>query len=72
MDKEESVSKPFPEWWGRRVLPAAGCLSWTSASPVPAVPTRSIYHRIEDALLGNSLLRPPGSLASGLLSLQPA
>ena len=23
MDKEESVSKPFPEWWGRRVLPAA-------------------------------------------------
>lgn len=23
MDKEESVSKPFSEWWGRRVLLAA-------------------------------------------------
>lgn len=66
----------FPGWRKRMedhpTNPAAGCLLRPWRFPRPSFPTPSIYHSAEDALLGNVLLGPPGPLASGLLSPQPA
>ena len=60
MDEGESISKemePLPGWWE----------GW-GARPLLHPPPFVISLR----MLGNVLLRPPGSLASDLLSSQPA
>lgn len=77
-DLGESNSKEmesFPGWWGlRTTLPTQlqGAYLRPQLHPTPPVPVPSMYHITEDALLGNVLLKPSGSLASGLLSPQPA
>lgn len=78
LDRGESNSKEmesFPGWRGLRTTlrtQLQGAYLRPRLHPTPPVPVPSMYHITEDALLGNVLLKPSGSLASGLLSPQPA
>lgn len=78
MDKRgESVSKEMENFldggrgW-RTILPAQLRGARADLGFTRPLPHSLHYHSTEDALPRNVLLRPSGSLASGLLSPQPA